>query len=329
MLTLAHVCIILSLSAFVHSLSSKEEIEQFFSSSFVRRYVHRDVNYRKLELFHIHHVCTNQGKHNLFIGFEKKGPWIASPNKSSEHGKHRLTFLPSFTVYIIDMTISEWNRIRPDNHPLVISTMPNDGTIQITQQSGNTLFANCWNTLSTDYNPSRLLMKLGFFYELATTPNSPLHTSLSAHVPFQHAYLHQCPDINNHQWTWGQQITTFIKQRLQEANLLTPGAAFRSTGSTQRDLTPSLEYTCFDDIFLSDRYGSWVSGVSTNLLFREELIAYHKLKNKGIYKQKKAGKRKPFCPARAEFLGSIKLLVLNTVAGKYHHFLAMPLCCLE
>jgi len=137
--------------------------------------------------------------------------------------------------------------------------------------SNNTLFTNCYRQHSDAFNPSRLMMKLGFLYELSDCflKNFGRHKVFENTIPlpFKHLFLHQCPNPYKSSWEWGKIVSEIVYKKLETSFILRTN---QSTLVHRGNESPQSELLCFEDLYLSARTGHWLQGADHAVNFRRE-----------------------------------------------------------
>merc|ERR1711871_966111 len=164
------------------------------------------------------------------------------------------------------MTIEEWNDFIGSRYNSPISALYfDDSTFDPVNPPqlyhNSTIFTNCNRQHSLAFNPSHLMMSIGWLYELS---NCALRNfgrkRLFKHdilLPFQHFVLHQCPNPNKSYWMWGKTVLQAVQEKLGEAMLIRRN---QSEIIRRGKESNSNEIMCFDDLYLSARSSRWIEG---------------------------------------------------------------------
>jgi hypothetical protein len=118
------------------------------------------------------------------------------------------------------------------------------------------------------------MMKLGFLYELSDCymRNFGRHKIFENTIvlPFNHMFLHQCPNPYSSNWEWGKVVSEIVYKKLEMSLVLRTNHSIvlhRGYESTNDELL------CFDDAYLSARTGHWLQGAGHAVNFRKEIAS--------------------------------------------------------
>ena len=157
-------------------------------------------------VYRFHHVCLRGGSDGLYIGMSGVAE-ITQPH--SEYS----------------MTVEEWNEFIGSRFSSPISAAALDdshfnASNPPTLYHNSTLFTNCNRQHSLAFNPSHLMMSVGWLYEYAEcTLKNFGRQRIFKHdfkLPFKQFMLHQCPDPSKSYWQWGQHVLQVVEDRLYD-----------------------------------------------------------------------------------------------------------------
>lgn len=208
-------------------------------------------------VYRFHHVCLRGGRDGLYSGMDG----VTSQAEDSE-GR---------------LSQKEWNDFigAKFNHPLSAYNLKDSdfhaGSKPLMHHN-STIFVNCHRQHSEAYNPSKLMLKLGFLYELADCymRNFGRHKIFKNFIslPFRQLFLHQCPNPYKSNWEWGKMVSEVVYKKLESSMVLKANHStllHRGVESTQDELL------CFEDLYLSARADHWLQGVDHSINFRKEM----------------------------------------------------------
>lgn len=157
-------------------------------------------------VYRFHHVCLRGGSDGLYTGMTGVAE-ITQPH--SEYS----------------MTLEEWNEYIGSRFSSPISAATLDDSHfnksnPPTLYHNSTLFTNCNRQHSMAFNPSHLMMNVGWLYEYAEcTLKNFGRQRIFKHdfrLPFRQFMMHQCPDPAKSYWQWGQHVLQAIEDRLYD-----------------------------------------------------------------------------------------------------------------
>lgn len=209
-------------------------------------------------LYKFHHVCLRGGGDGIYAGME------GIPQQTQPHTESQLTieewndfigsrFNSPLSAFIMDE--SHFNRKKPPIRFL-----------------NTTLFANCNRQSTASFNPSHLLVSVGYLLELSSCLTRNFGRSRvfknDVQLPFKQFFMHQCPSPDKSNWQWGRTMMELIYNELSAAYVVKKNSTmiFRRGKDA-----PDTEILCFDDLYLSARQGHWIEGVETAIQFRHDV----------------------------------------------------------
>ena len=259
----------ITISSATTAINSIDELKEFFKTTFIRKEtgsyktsINKKTNFAEgfnptWGFYRFHHVCLRGGSDGIFSG-------IDGVKTNTPIGENLLS-------------PTEWNDLIGSqfNHPLTTYILEhNDQTpIQLNPVyfANSTLFTNCNRQHSFAYNPSAFMMKLGFFYELGSCllknfgRQKVFKNDLM--LPFKQIFMHQCPNPDSSNWSWGKSTWRVIEKKLQEAMLFQDNRTFvmrRGNEASKEELL------CFEDLYMSVRSNKWLQGIDNMISFRRE-----------------------------------------------------------
>lgn len=209
-------------------------------------------------VYRFHHVCLRGGSDGLYTGMTGVAE-ITQPH--SEYS----------------MTLEEWNEYIGSRFSSPISAATLDDSHfnksnPPTLYHNSTLFTNCNRQHSMAFNPSHLMMNVGWLYEYAEcTLKNFGRQRIFKHdfrLPFRQFMMHQCPDPAKSYWQWGQHVLQAIEDRLYDAFLISKDHTKLMRRGKENDKD---ELMCFDDLYLSSRTGHWLEGTDNYIKFKRDI----------------------------------------------------------
>ena len=84
--------------------------------------------------------------------------------------------------------------------------------------------------------------------------------------------MHQCPQTSKYPWEWGHDVFEVVEGQLVDSGILKKGFSFHDEFSYERTgpgkkNQPS-RLTCFDDLYISQRIGVWLTKSYNTIAFR-------------------------------------------------------------
>jgi hypothetical protein len=163
------------------------------------------------DFYHLHHVCIRSGADGILYNVQGSNRTLPVEDKSKPETTVRSASnrIPTFSIshffpILHQDFISEldWRKATKNSDTLQLIRM-NDMTLEAFKfamfYNTSALFANCFRQPSNSTNPAHLMMKLGFFYELANYyeqygKDVKKIFKFPMPLPFDNAFMHQCAD---------------------------------------------------------------------------------------------------------------------------------------
>jgi hypothetical protein len=210
------------------------------------------------KLYQLHHVCLRGGGDGIYAGM------AGIPQQTQPHTESQLT-------------IEEWNDYIGSRFNSPLSAFIMDESHFNNKKPpirflNSTLFANCTRQSTASFNPSHLLVSVGYLRELSSCLTRNLGRSRvfknDVQLPFKQFFMHQCPSPEKSNWQWGRTMMELVYNELAVAYMVKKNSTMIFRRGKEASDT---EVLCFDDLYLSSRQGHWIEGMETSIKFRQDV----------------------------------------------------------
>lgn len=216
------------------------------------------------------HICVSGGTHHFYGMLLTCSLYFKIAYLVYYVGGIHDTVLKS----IDGIPLIKWNRGKSGNQIRAIQEPHRH--YEVTMLKGTTLFAECAGRHLWETNPTHFLMKVGFFYELAKSVQNKEQWvatfDQTTELPFTQLYMHQCVDADKYNWTWGKLVWDVIKGSMASSGIYAYNRTQEYAVGVNRDTNfPKNPLTCFEDVYMSHRLGTWIASPEYNYMFRQDL----------------------------------------------------------
>ena len=268
------VMLIRAFSEDVQEVLTLKEMKKYFSTTYMRKVEGKEKAvlesgyHDSWNIHHLHHVCVKDGRDGLYMGVEKiDNEWKDKRDPLS-------------------VSEEDWNYgtghkkgegDSKQHSPLKAKRLLNEEEYRISRIYGKpTLFLNCHQQEANSTNPAHLMMKLGQLYELSYSftitgvadKNQAFMEPLPA--PFANIFFHQCANPELTGWKWGSEMMDLVMKELKKSGVIGQKTKFHTMGYTWTSYQATT-LTCFDDMYLMPRVGTWMTGIPTQINFRKDV----------------------------------------------------------